>query len=87
MQARITEGGRYILKDGKLERVEDPTKPHQDGDAPRDAQGRRLDRPADTNTILVAEPSLGEGADTAASSQGQDATLTTPKKKGARDAS
>ncbi len=40
------QGGRYILNNGKLERVEDPTKPHQDGDAPRDERGFRIDRVA-----------------------------------------
>ena len=39
------EGGRYVVINGMLQRVEDPTQPHPQGAAPRDADGRRLDRP------------------------------------------
>ncbi|WP_142851046.1 hypothetical protein [Telmatospirillum sp. J64-1] len=40
-------GGRYILEAGKLRQIEAPTKLHPEGSAPRDAQGRRLDRPGE----------------------------------------
>lgn len=64
------EGGRYVLKDGKLERVVDPTEPHPDGDAPRDETGRRLDRPAEAAPAEVIEGAPAPGT----------------KKKGGRDA-
>ncbi len=42
----MRSGGRYeVSKGGKAKRVEPPTKSHPEGDAPRDADGRRLDRP------------------------------------------
>lgn len=39
------QGGRYTWIDGKLTRIEEPTQSHPGGDAPRDEQGVRLDRP------------------------------------------
>lgn len=49
-------GGRYVKdpKTGKPERVEHTT-PHPDGAAPRDARGRRLDRPEPTKTAPPAK--------------------------------
>lgn len=39
-------GGRFEMqKNGKLKQVETPTKSHPQGDAPRDKDGNRLDRP------------------------------------------
>ncbi|HEY9081341.1 hypothetical protein [Magnetovibrio sp.] len=38
-------GGRYEqTKGGKIKQVEAPTQDHPDGNAPRDAQGVRVDR-------------------------------------------
>ncbi|WP_142850990.1 hypothetical protein [Telmatospirillum sp. J64-1] len=48
-------GGRYILEAGKLRQAEGPTKLHPEGSAPRDAQGRRLDRPAEAKPAAKAK--------------------------------
>ena len=38
--------GRYeVSKDGKTKRVSQPTATHPEGNAPRDPDGNRLDRP------------------------------------------
>ena len=41
----MQRGGRYETgKDGKIKLIEPPTKDHPEGNAPRDAGGRRMDR-------------------------------------------
>jgi len=78
---KITGGGRYVLTGGKLERVEDPTRPHEQGDAPRDARGFRLDRPTSTSSGAAAPP-----APRPAAADPAPVTKTTTRKKGGGDA-
>lgn len=40
----MRSGGSYVMQNGKPVAVESPTAPHPEGNAPRDAAGRRLDR-------------------------------------------
>ncbi len=50
------QSGTYIVRDGKRERVEGSvTKPHPEGDAPRNEHGKRLDAP-DPN--VKSEPAM-----------------------------
>jgi hypothetical protein len=37
------EGGRYVVENGVLRRVEEPTKSHPEGNTNRDAEGRAID--------------------------------------------
>lgn len=83
MQANISRGGRYIVINGKLERVEDPTKPHPKGDAPRDEQGRRLDRAAAPSQAGEVTPAAEPAA--AETTAAEAATKTA--RKGNRDVS
>ncbi len=51
------EGGRYIVKDGQLVRVEDPTQIHRLGNTARDADGKRLDGRPEPQAQPEAAPS------------------------------
>ena len=53
MTERPTEGGSYIRQpNGRLERVEEPTQPHPDGDAPRNEDGEVIG----TQGVPIAPP-------------------------------
>lgn len=47
------KGGRYTRVDGTLIQVEEPTQAHPSGNAPRDEQGCRLDRPGEPESGLA----------------------------------
>ena len=52
----MSPGGRFEIKDGKRVRVQEPTRSHPEGDAPRDAKGHRLDRPSPKKARRQAKP-------------------------------
>jgi hypothetical protein len=51
----VRSGGRYAVDKGKARRVDCGARPHAEGSAPRDAEGRRLDRPAEPPPATPAE--------------------------------
>lgn len=58
--------GTYLVKDGQRELVEgSQTRPHPEGDAPRDEDGKRVDRDAAQAEQARPQPALPEPAKTA----------------------
>ena len=56
----MQRGGRYeIGKNGKVKLIETPTKDHPVGKAPRDPDGRRMDRPDMDRTDPAASGQKG----------------------------
>ncbi|MEM7047076.1 MAG: hypothetical protein AAF442_05425 [Pseudomonadota bacterium] len=50
----MASGGQYEITKKGLRRVQKPTAPHPDGNAPRAATGARMDTPQ-TKTSAIAE--------------------------------
>ncbi|MGQ9370529.1 hypothetical protein [Azospirillum sp. A39] len=53
----MAEGGRYVMKDGKRVRVQEPTRDHPEGHGARDADGRLIGRPPAARPAKAAKGS------------------------------
>lgn len=60
----MSEGGRYVIKDGKRVLVEVPTRGHPEGHAARTAAGELIDRPeAPRSAGKSAKPARATNSD------------------------
>jgi len=60
----VTPDEAGMVKIGEQELHRPATRPHEDGDAPRDASGKRVDRGADHVAAAKPQPAMPEPAAT-----------------------